>query len=272
MAFPTNLTNAVDGSTDALAAHINNLEAKVGIDSSAVTTSHDYKLGEVTGSDKAVGKTATQTLTNKTLTSPVINSPTGDVATLTGTQTLTNKTLTSPKIGTDISDTNGNELLKLTATASAVNELTLANAAASGTPQLAATGSDTDISVDIRGKGAGVTKGGIRYQASTTNSNQNGVWFQGGWCFIAGDGTTTASKTVTFPTAFTTILGVVTSPLGYKDSSDPTAITDFLDYGILSSMGLQVSTTNFVARFITVEGSTVAASRRIGISWLAWGI
>jgi hypothetical protein len=35
----------------------------------------------------------TQTLTNKTLTSPVINTPTGDVATLTGTQALTNKTL-----------------------------------------------------------------------------------------------------------------------------------------------------------------------------------
>lgn len=48
------------------------LEAKVGVDSSAVTTSHDYKLGEVTGSDKAVGKTATQTLTNKTLTTPTI--------------------------------------------------------------------------------------------------------------------------------------------------------------------------------------------------------
>ena len=49
------------------------LEAKVGADSSAVTTSHDYKLGEILTTDKAVGKTATQTLTNKTLTSPAIN-------------------------------------------------------------------------------------------------------------------------------------------------------------------------------------------------------
>lgn len=43
------------------------LEAKVGADSSAVTTSFDYKLSEVTSTDKAVGKTATQTITNKTL-------------------------------------------------------------------------------------------------------------------------------------------------------------------------------------------------------------
>ncbi len=39
----------------------------------------------------------------------------GDV-TLTGTQTLTNKTLTSPKIETNILDTSGNELINFTAT------------------------------------------------------------------------------------------------------------------------------------------------------------
>lgn len=43
------------------------LEAKVGINGSAVTTSHDYKLSEVVGSDKAVGKSAVQTLTFKTI-------------------------------------------------------------------------------------------------------------------------------------------------------------------------------------------------------------
>jgi len=43
------------------------LQVKVGINGSAVTTTHDYKLSEVTSTDKAVGKTATQTLTNKTI-------------------------------------------------------------------------------------------------------------------------------------------------------------------------------------------------------------
>jgi hypothetical protein len=44
MAFPTNLTSAVDGVTDVLADHLNNLEAKVGLDGSLVATSLDYLL------------------------------------------------------------------------------------------------------------------------------------------------------------------------------------------------------------------------------------
>lgn len=43
------------------------LEAKVGATNSAVTSSHDYKLSEVTGSDKAVSKAGSQALTNKTI-------------------------------------------------------------------------------------------------------------------------------------------------------------------------------------------------------------
>ena len=77
----------------------------------------------------------------------------GDV-TLTGTQTLTNKTLTSPKIGTSILDTNGNELFLLTATGSAVNEITLANAASGNAPSLTASG-ETNVSLNLVPKGTG---------------------------------------------------------------------------------------------------------------------
>jgi hypothetical protein len=63
--------------------------------------------------------------------------------------------LTSPKITTGINDANGNELIKVTATASAVNELTLANAATAGQPTLSATGGDTNIGIDIKMKGTG---------------------------------------------------------------------------------------------------------------------
>lgn len=44
MPFPTELSNVLPGTTEIVAAHINNLEAKVGIDNSAVATSLDYLL------------------------------------------------------------------------------------------------------------------------------------------------------------------------------------------------------------------------------------
>jgi hypothetical protein len=85
--------------------------------------------------------------------------PAGDV-TLTGTQTLTNKTLTAPKIGTNILDTNGNELINLTATGSAVNEITIANAGTGVTgPVISATG-ETNVGININPKGTGVLRSG----------------------------------------------------------------------------------------------------------------
>ena len=90
-------------------------------------------------------------------TNPDIDTlPDGDVTT-TGTQTLTNKTLTSPKIGTSILDTNGNELALLTATSSAVNEITLANAATGNGPIISSTG-ETNVDLNLNPKGSGVLK------------------------------------------------------------------------------------------------------------------
>ena len=78
--------------------------------------------------------------------------------TTTGTQTLTNKTLTSPKIGTSILDTNGLQLALLTATSSAVNEITLANAATGNDPIISATGDDSNVGISFVTKGTGVIK------------------------------------------------------------------------------------------------------------------
>lgn len=60
-------------------------------------------------------------------------------------QTLTNKTLTtptisSPIISTAINDSNGNEVIKITPTISAVNEITIINAATGGDPVIQASG------------------------------------------------------------------------------------------------------------------------------------
>ena len=95
----------------------------------------------------------------------------GDV-TLTGTQTLTNKTLTSPKIGTSILDTNGNELIKVTATGSATNELTIANAANGSAPTISATGSsDSNVNINIAPKGTGETVIGTGAANATLTSS-----------------------------------------------------------------------------------------------------
>ena len=92
--------------------------------------------------------------------------------TLTGTETLTNKTLTSPKIGTSILDTNGAELFQLTATSSATNEFTIANAANGSAPSIAATGSsDSNIDIAIKPKGTGETVFGTGSANATITSS-----------------------------------------------------------------------------------------------------
>jgi hypothetical protein len=95
----------------------------------------------------------------------------GDV-TLDGTQTLTNKTLTSPAIGTSILDTNGNELALLTATSSAVNEITLANAATGNGPIISSTG-ETNVDLNLNPKGTGVLKSGT---AAVKIAGKETIW------------------------------------------------------------------------------------------------
>ena len=68
--------------------------------------------------------------------------------------------LTTPRIVTSINDSNGNEVIKTPATASAVNEVTMTNAATGTSPSISATGGDTDINLKLGAKGAG----GIDFQ------------------------------------------------------------------------------------------------------------
>ena len=113
--------------------------------------------GDVAGPGSSTNNnlTAFDGTTGKVIKDSGKATPTGDVVGTSDTQTLTNKTLTSPKVGTGINDTNGAELLKVTATSSAVNEITLANAATSNNPALSATGDDTNVGIDVTPKGTG---------------------------------------------------------------------------------------------------------------------
>ena len=135
--------------------------------------------------------THTQTLTNKTLTSPVLTTPqindtssdhqyvvaVSELAAdrnvtlplLTGddeftfnshAQTLTNKTLTtpaitSPKITTSINDTNGAEVIEVPATTNADNHLKISNADGAS-PTIESVGANDNVGLNIGSKGTGV--------------------------------------------------------------------------------------------------------------------
>jgi len=102
----------------------------------------------------------------------ILTLPAGTV-TLAGTQTLTNKTLTSPIIGTSILDTNSNEVAKITATSSAVNEVTFVNAATGNNPSIDASGGDSNIGIALKTKGTGVI------QAEDSGGNVSAVKIAG---------------------------------------------------------------------------------------------
>ena len=88
---------------------------------------------------------------------------------LTATQTLTNKTLTTPVIG-QINDANGNEALVLPAAAAAVNYPLLLNSATGADVELKALGDDAAIDISLRPKGTGQ----VNLQ-SALNANSNAI-------------------------------------------------------------------------------------------------
>jgi hypothetical protein len=136
--FPTDLPNVktnFDGATSVASSfqnqqgeEINALAVKVGKDGSAVTTTHDYKLSGVTGTDKAASLTGSETLTNKTISSPtgIVKGDVGlgnvdntsDSTKNSAEATLTNKTLTTPVIASFYQDAGKTKLMTTPNTAS----------------------------------------------------------------------------------------------------------------------------------------------------------
>lgn len=143
--FPTSIDSLTNpASTDSVAtvdhaaqhANANDaieaLEAKVGVNSSAVTTSLDYKvsnassvspghkhaLADLTDASTVTTLTGSQTLTNKTLTSPTINTPTMTAPVLgaaTGTSLVLSSFLNEAK-GADIASATTTDIGAATGT------------------------------------------------------------------------------------------------------------------------------------------------------------
>lgn len=192
-----------------------------------------------------VGDTATQTLTNKTLTSAVLNTGVSGTAildednmasnsatklatqqsikayvdnnqsgvTASSTTTFTNKTMTAAKIvdGGFLADANGNELIKMQTTSSAVNELELTNAATGGAVVIGTSGGDDNIDLTLTPKGTGevnVAAGNLNYAGTAVTATGAEL----NYLDIATLGLTAASKAVTADAN-----GVVTLDNGFSE-------------------------------------------------------
>lgn len=98
---------------------------------------------------------------------------------------------------------------------------------------------------------------------------------QYGWGQINGTGATTVAETVTFPEAFTTVLGVSLTCLGAKVGSDATSITDLTaSWGVAATLANanSITTSGFSAMLAKNDSTAIAVGTRAGYSWVAWGI
>lgn len=281
---------SVDGTNDLLAIYQNS-------SASTVNVSRNTFLNI---SSQPVGLSDSQTLTNKVLTSPTISSPTlsgtvtgtytiggtptfpASVVTLTGSQTLTNKILTSPTI-------NAPTITNATISTDAITGFTTSNtgtffgiSVATGVITTANSISGATLTTNSIPAGilqtnsvVGSNIASYRYpfQAIAANTTQTAAIVQMGWSYIQGTGANTGTKTITFPSGFTTILNVFVSSVGLA-SSLPTTIGSFTT-GYTTNVAVlyptSATTTNFVANYTLDSGATLSTSLYAGFSWIAVG-
>lgn len=192
------------------------------------------------------------------------------------TQTLTNKTLTSPRVGTAITDTNGNEIIKTPATASAVNEVTITNSATGNAVAIESTGGDTNIHLKLDAKGSAFTKVKVLRQNITTNGYEGNTVVLTGWNYNVQNsgGSAVTEKVVTFGITFSSAPIVLATPCGIKYTTAPTLISDLTTSvsgdGILNIFAIDTITTTTFDANASSTGNAGANTYR-GFSWIAIG-
>lgn len=173
--------------------------------------------------------------------------------------------------GLNTLDSNGNEIIKGAAVASAVNEVTVTNAAAASAPIMEATGGDTNIHLVVRGKGNGLLKTSVLRQDNTTNSYKHNSVILTGWGLVAyNTGAANVTDTITFGITFADRPIVVGVFGGDHASATTYGSGGNLVEGLLNFKIHTITTTTAVAQVHKTSGGNFVAGNGF-YQWMAVG-
>lgn len=168
------------------------------------------------------------------------------------------------KLVGDVIDTNGNELLQVTATASAVNQVVLANSATGNAPTLTAAGDDTNIGFKLISKGTGEitarVNGSDVFNASSTFGFKNRIINSAMVIDQRNAGASTTPTGSTYTLDRFRVLATQSSKFSVQQNAGavtpPTGFTNYL--GITSLSAYSVTTGDNFSIQQKIEGYNVA--------------
>lgn len=187
-----------------------------------------------------------------------------------------------------IYDSNGNEEIKFIATGSAVNEITIANAATGNGPAIAATGGDTNIDINLNPKGTGQLKVG----GNPVNTDDWDDWTPTFANFNKGNAVIYAKynqvgkrvdfqlqvvlgSTSSMGTQATFTLPVTSATLPTIASGAPTiGLSRIEDNGIRGYNGVVewITTTTALLAYFVVNSNTIVQSATTASAPMTWGV